>query len=92
MTATFDPEPVERFTLNTSTSGPGTISPDCSLGCPYRRGDVATLTATPDPNRGAFLSGWTGCTPPTGSPTTCSVTMTEGKSSPRRSTLPSHSA
>ena len=76
VTATFQTERPPRFTLTTgTTSGSGSISPNCSTGCAYAAGASVTLTASPSPPDNS-VGEWTGCTAADGA-TTCVVAMTQ---------------
>lgn len=72
VTATFQPAPPPRLT--TSSTGPGSITPPCTDGCPYDRGTPVTLTAVP--SRNAYVVSWNGCAP-AADKRTCTVTMSE---------------
>ena len=76
--ARFTPVQPTRFTLTTSTTGGGELSPPCGRGCPYDAGTVVQLTATPAGENNSVA--WEGCTPAVPGDFSCEVTMSENRS------------
>ncbi len=64
-----------RLTTSVSPSEGGSVSPDCSGGCPYNIGAQVTLTA--NANSGYEFNSWSGCDSPSGA--VCTMTMTSDK-------------
>ena len=65
-----------QLTTSVSPSGSGTVTPDCSAGCQYDDGTIATLSA--NENTGYSFSDWAGCDSPSNN--TCMMTMDADKS------------
>jgi hypothetical protein len=84
VTATFDPFPKKKLTVQKAGSGSGTVTSapsgiDCRNDCEqeFEEGKVVTLTALSIPGTNSKFAGWSGgCT---GTENPCMVTMNEAK-------------